>query len=584
MYLDFEVDIPQTNGKITTRTKAETIYIYYEYDRTYDKKKQYTNVKRAVIGKKLSEGSTKMVPNENFLKYFPNEQLPDDKNRIERSSCLRMGDFLILRKVMLDKHLPSYLAKHFTDDEIGLLLDLVAYWNVSESNISQYYPDYTYNHPLMTTDMKMYSDSAVSDFLKKVTEDKINGFLDDWNKDKDHRQKVYISYDSTNKNTEAGDLELAEFGKPKIDEGQKIFNYAIAYDTNNQEPLLYEDYPGSINDISQLKCMVDKVYGYGYRNIGFILDRGYFSHKNLDYMTAKGYSFIVMVKGMVSFVSKLVIDYKGTFEEKWSYEIPEHSLSGITVKRKLYATDTEERYFHLYFSPSRQSAERKQLEQKLGRMKSFLEKCQNKKVKFTREISRYFRLHYAKDNETFLMAEDRVDVIDWEIKHCGYFVIVTSESMSAKKAIDFYKSRDVSEKLFRADKSFLGNNSMRVPHDESMEAKIFIGFLALIVRNQIYTTLDNAAKGMTSKPNFMTVPAALKELEKIELIRQLDDVYRQDHAVTRTEKTILKAFGMDEAYVKYWADKIGTCLTELNKNKRQEAIRTLWQEEQNRLH
>lgn len=77
-----------------------------------------------------------------------------------------------------------------------------------------------------------------------------------------------------------------------------------------------------------------------------------------------------------------------------------------------------------------------------------------------------------------------------------------------------------------ADKSFLGNNSMRVPHDESMEAKIFIGFLALIVRNQIYTTLDNAAKGMTSKPNFMTVPAALKELEKIELIRQLDDVYR----------------------------------------------------------
>ena len=85
MYLDFEVDIPQTNGKITTRTKAETIYIYYEYDRTYDKKKQYTNVKRAVIGKKLSEGSTKMVPNENFLKYFPNEQLPDDKNRIERS-------------------------------------------------------------------------------------------------------------------------------------------------------------------------------------------------------------------------------------------------------------------------------------------------------------------------------------------------------------------------------------------------------------------------------------------------------------------------------------------------------------------
>ena len=41
----------------------------------------------------------------------------------------------------------------------------------------------------------------------------------------------------------------------------------------------------------------------------------------------------------------------------------------------------------------------------------------------------------------------------------------------------------------------------------------------------------------------MTVPAALKELDKIEMVRQYDGVYRLDHAVTRTQKTILKAFG-----------------------------------------
>ena len=48
----------------------------------------------------------------------------------------------------------------------------------------------------------------------------------------------------------------------------------------------------------------------------------------------------------------------------------------------------------------------------------------------------------------------------------------------------------------------------------------------------------------------MTVPAALKELEKIEMVRQMDNVYRLDHAVTATQKTILKAFGIDEEYVK----------------------------------
>ena len=36
--------------------------------------------------------------------------------------------------------------------------------------------------------------------------------------------------------------------------GAKAFNYSIAYDKNNREPLFYVSYPGSIVDISQLQC------------------------------------------------------------------------------------------------------------------------------------------------------------------------------------------------------------------------------------------------------------------------------------------------------------------------------------------
>ena len=42
----------------------------------------------------------------------------------------------------------------------------------------------------------------------------------------------------------------------------------------------------------------------------------------------------------------------------------------------------------------------------------------------------------------------------------GYFVIVTSKQMTAEEALELYKSRDVSEKLFRGDKSYLGNGWM----------------------------------------------------------------------------------------------------------------------------
>ena len=43
----------------------------------------------------------------------------------------------------------------------------------------------------------------------------------------------------------------------------------------------------------------------------------------------------------------------------------------------------------------------------------------------------------------------------------------------------------------------------------------------------------------------MTVPAVIKELEKIEMTRQTDNVYRLDHAVTAKQKKILQAFGMN---------------------------------------
>ena len=76
MYLDFVVKIPNVPNKITYRKKGDVDYVYYEYDRIYDKATQKTNPKRATIGKKSEEDPTKMLPNENYLKYFPDEDIP----------------------------------------------------------------------------------------------------------------------------------------------------------------------------------------------------------------------------------------------------------------------------------------------------------------------------------------------------------------------------------------------------------------------------------------------------------------------------------------------------------------------------
>ena len=72
MYSSQPVPIPKVQGKITQRDINGTIYVYYEIDRVYDPVKKNTQVYRKVIGAALTEMPGMMLPNENYLTYFPN--------------------------------------------------------------------------------------------------------------------------------------------------------------------------------------------------------------------------------------------------------------------------------------------------------------------------------------------------------------------------------------------------------------------------------------------------------------------------------------------------------------------------------
>lgn len=553
MYLNLLVNIPEAPGKLTRTKKSGTTYVYYEIDRVYDPVKKYTYPKRVVIGKLSEATPDKMQPNENYLKYFPDAELPEEDDRAVRSSCLRIGTYIVIKKIIQEAGIAEILKDYFSEKDLGLFLDLAAYSIIDESNAAQYYPSYAYNHPLFTKNMRIYSDSRISDFLNKITDEQSVGFLNDWNCARNHREKIYISYDSTNKNCQAGDIEMVEFGHAKDDKTLPVFNYSIAYDIKNREPLFYEQYPGSIVDVSQLQFALDKAKSFGYKKIGFILDRGYFSKGNISYMDECGYSFVIMVKGMKSFVKDLIGEVSGSFEKKRGSYISEYNVYGTTIRKKFYLTDRKDRYWHVYYSSTRASAEENLINTKIENMKKFLMQYVNQEKQFGTAYEKYFLLHHDEESGAFVYPEEKTQVIDEELNHCGYFVIVTSEKITAKEAIELYKSRDASEKLFRGDKSYLGDKSLRVYSDESAAAKIFVEFIALIIRCRMYVALKDAVKAMDNKPNYMNVPAAVRELEKIEMVRQLDGVYRLDHAVTATQKTILKAFGINAENIKYKA-------------------------------
>lgn len=132
-----------------------------------------------------------MYPNEKYLLYCLDVEMPEEKKGSSRSVCLRVGAYMVLRKVIAEYKLDEMLSSIIT-----------------ENNAGQYYPDYAFNHPLFTDKMKIYSDSKVSDFINGIAKDQSIEFLNQWNARRDHRQKIYLSYDSTNKNCQAFDMDV----------------------------------------------------------------------------------------------------------------------------------------------------------------------------------------------------------------------------------------------------------------------------------------------------------------------------------------------------------------------------------------
>ena len=558
MYYDFTVPIPVVKGKITRMKKGNKTYIQLETGREYIQEKRYTIPVRVSIGKVDPANPKMMFPNEKYFDLFPDAPMPEERPQAYRSCALRIGSYMVIQKVLQEYHLPHMLECHLGDN-CGLFLDLVSFMIIDEENVGLHYPDFAFCHPLFSENMKIYSDVKVSRLLHSISKDQIISFLDDWNKGRDHKQRIYISYDSTNKNCQAGDVELVEFGKAKDDKGLPVFNVSVVFDKTNRVPLLYEEYPGSITDVSQFTYMVDKVMEYGYKKIGFILDRGYFSKENIQYMDDNNYSFIMMVKGRKDLVSSLVEEHRNTFETSRSCVIRSYRVYGKTVRAKLFEGDSRDRFIHIYYNPSKQAAEREQLEQKIDKFRIYLEKHIDTATKFSRAYHHYFDLKYNKDGILYSVRE-KSDVVERELGLCGYFCIVTSDKMTASEALIQYKGRDISEKLFQSDKTFLGSKSMRTHSTEALSAKIFVEFVALIVRSRIYNLLKETMLRMETKANFMTVPKAIRELEKIEMVRRNNGRYRLDHAVTKKQRVILGSFGLSDADVDICATDISRLL------------------------
>ena len=133
MYFTYKVNIPK-GKKITHNIIKGTEYISYEYDRVYVVEKKYNIPKRTTIGKVCEGEDGKMYPNPNFIKYFPDVELPEEVEEKEYSSCIKVGNYLVIEKLLkesgLDNILKEILGDKVTLSDEDYYIDLLFYHTI----------------------------------------------------------------------------------------------------------------------------------------------------------------------------------------------------------------------------------------------------------------------------------------------------------------------------------------------------------------------------------------------------------------------------------------------------------------------
>ena len=143
-------------------------------------------------------------------------------------------------------------------------------------------------------------------------------------------------------------------------------------------------------------------------------------------------------------------------------------------------------------------------------------------------------------NKPFSFKRNR-ELINESISTLGYFLILTTDlELTSNEVLEIYRRKDVVEKCFDNLKNALDMKRLRTHTNETSDGKIFVAFIALILRS----ILENII-GEFNRKNNLTIEKVMKELSKIRIVNFSNGVTLLN-PITKKQRIILKNFGLTE--------------------------------------
>ncbi len=518
--LNISIPIPDERITFKKAREGKARYVYHVVKR-YRNKHGTPTAKEMMIGKEDPDRQGRMMPNENFTKYYP---MPHDVISLAPKNDVWEAGHMAFFKMRAEKiGLVSALERAFPAMYEELLL--IAIYMACEGNVMMNM-DYFLQSSLVPRNL-VVSPQRTSDVFAELTVDKQMAFFSIW-KDSALREGETVAYDVTSLSTYA-DLPLAEYGYNRDRESLPQLNVGVLYGTDSDLPISFFLYSGSLVDKVFFSKMLQHCESMSIEEVFYVLDRGFLTQSNLTFLKDRGIDFLMAVPKSQK-IYKTVMQEESSRLRRSACHIRGGNCYGTQRSMEIHG---EPYALYIYLNTKSAADEEMTLFSHIDRLEEEL-----KAMKKPASLSRYKKYYKVEGKkEAVIQGYERDhEKIDEALALLGVFAYLSNkENLTAEEALKLYARRDLVEKAFDRLKNELDHDRFLTHNHSTTTGKSFVSFLSLILWSDLTSTMRN-------KPKLeKTVGRLIKELRTVKRIDR-GEISMLLQPLTKKQKDILEAF------------------------------------------
>jgi len=499
-------------SRVNLTNKKTGITYVYESTSYWDREKNQPRNRRVCIGK-ISDGQ--FVASKRLA---PEQAAARDPQVVASAEII--GSSIVLDTITERLGLKKLLKSCFPDQFRHILT--MAYYLTSRGGALSHCEAWSKTHaPDLTASL---SSPRISGILGGITLDDKQHFCKQWMKRLSPED--YLCYDITSISSYAESNEYVRYGYNRDGEALPQINLAVLFGQKNHLPMYYQALPGSITDVTTLQNLVKTFKALDVNPLHHVMDRGFYSKKNIDALVAGRHKFTVSVPLSNQWVQNAIDDIYEDVQDPTGYR--QLDDEAIYVHSRLHPWGTENRrcYLHLYYNPYKRALAVDRFNKKLLGYKAELES--GKPVNEHSEAYNTFFIIKTTPKRGTTVSYNTQTVRQYINRYAGFQALLTNAVKDPIEAFQIYRDKDVVEKCFDDLKNALDMNRLRMHSSETVAGRLFVQFIAVICVSALRQEMRST--GLIKKYT------ARELLEEMETLMKIKYIGKYGHILTETTK------------------------------------------------